>query len=37
MAFAFTLDTGFKIVWINSAGPVTDGDRTVAQKLGRRV
>jgi L-ascorbate metabolism protein UlaG (beta-lactamase superfamily) len=34
MAFAFTFDTGFKLVWINSAGPVTDGDRALAQKLG---
>jgi L-ascorbate metabolism protein UlaG (beta-lactamase superfamily) len=34
MAFAFTLDTGFKLVWIDSAGPVTDGDRALAQKLG---
>jgi hypothetical protein len=34
MAYAFTFDTGFKLVWINSAGPVTDGDRALAQKLG---
>lgn len=34
IAFAFTFDTGFKLVWINSAGPVTDGDRALAQKLG---
>lgn len=34
IAYAFTFDTGFKLVWINSAGPVTDGDRALAQKLG---
>jgi L-ascorbate metabolism protein UlaG (beta-lactamase superfamily) len=34
IAYAFTFDTGFKLVWVNSAGPVTDGDRALAQKLG---
>jgi L-ascorbate metabolism protein UlaG (beta-lactamase superfamily) len=34
IAYAFTFDTGFKLVWIDSAGPVTDGDRALAQKLG---
>jgi len=34
IAYAFTFDTGFKLVWIDSAGPITDGDRTLAQKLG---
>lgn len=34
IAYAFTFDTGFKLLWLDSAGPVTDGDRTLAQKLG---
>jgi L-ascorbate metabolism protein UlaG (beta-lactamase superfamily) len=34
IAFAFTFETGFKLLWIDSAGPVTDGDRALAQKLG---
>ncbi len=34
IAYAFTFDTGYKLVWIDSAGPVTDGDRALAQKLG---
>jgi hypothetical protein len=34
IAFAFTFDTGFKLLWINSAGPVTDGDRQLAHELG---
>jgi hypothetical protein len=33
IAYGFTFDTGFKIVWIDSAGPVTDGVRALAQKL----
>jgi L-ascorbate metabolism protein UlaG (beta-lactamase superfamily) len=34
IAFGFTFDTGFKLLWLDSAGPVTDGDRALAQKLG---
>src|SRR5262252_8506509 len=34
IAYAFTFDTGFKLVWIDSAGPVTEGMRALAQKLG---
>lgn len=34
IAYAFTFDTGFKLLWLDSAGPVTDGDRTLAQRLG---
>jgi L-ascorbate metabolism protein UlaG (beta-lactamase superfamily) len=33
IAYAFTFDTGFKVVWIDSAGPVTEGDRALAQKV----
>ncbi|HVV93394.1 MAG TPA: hypothetical protein VHD15_08250 [Hyphomicrobiales bacterium] len=34
IAYAFTFDTGFKLVFFDSAGDVTDGDRALAQKLG---
>lgn len=34
IAYAFTFDTGFKLVWIDSAGPVTPGVRALADKLG---
>jgi hypothetical protein len=34
IAYAFTFDTGFKLLWLDSAGPVTDGDRALAQRLG---
>jgi L-ascorbate metabolism protein UlaG (beta-lactamase superfamily) len=34
IAYGFTFDSGFKLVWIDSAGPVTDGVRALAQKLG---
>lgn len=34
MAYLFTLDTGFKVLFIDSAGPVTDGDRALAAKVG---
>jgi hypothetical protein len=30
IAYGFTFDTGFKLVWIDSAGPVTDGVRALA-------
>src|SRR5579871_783090 len=33
IAYAFTFDTGYRLVWIDSAGPVTDGVRALAQKL----
>jgi L-ascorbate metabolism protein UlaG (beta-lactamase superfamily) len=34
IAYGFTFATGFTLVWIDSAGPVTDGDRALAKKLG---
>jgi L-ascorbate metabolism protein UlaG (beta-lactamase superfamily) len=34
IAYGFTFPTGFKLVWIDSAGPITDGDRALAAKLG---
>jgi hypothetical protein len=33
IAYGFTFDTGFKVVWLDSAGPVTDGVWALAQKL----
>jgi hypothetical protein len=33
MAYGFTFDTGFKLVWLDSAGPITDGVRALAQRL----
>jgi L-ascorbate metabolism protein UlaG (beta-lactamase superfamily) len=33
IAYGFTFDGAFKLVWIDSAGPVTDGVRALAQKL----
>lgn len=35
LAFALVLRNGFTVVAVGSAGPVTDGDRALAQKLGR--
>jgi beta-lactamase family protein len=35
IAFGLTFPNGFKVVVLDSAGPVTDGDRALAQKLGR--
>jgi L-ascorbate metabolism protein UlaG (beta-lactamase superfamily) len=34
LAFGLVLRNGFKIVGVGSAGPVTDGDRRMAQELG---
>jgi L-ascorbate metabolism protein UlaG (beta-lactamase superfamily) len=34
LAFALTFPSGWKAVVIGSAGPVTDGDRELAQKIG---
>jgi L-ascorbate metabolism protein UlaG (beta-lactamase superfamily) len=34
LAFALTFPNGFKVLNLDSAGPVTDGDRQLAQKLG---
>ena len=34
IAFVFTLSSGFKILWLDSAGPITDGDRDLAKRAG---
>ncbi len=34
LAFGLTFENGFKVVVLDSAGPITDGDRQLAQKLG---
>jgi L-ascorbate metabolism protein UlaG (beta-lactamase superfamily) len=33
IAYGITFDTGFKLLWLDSAGPVTDGLRALAGKL----
>jgi L-ascorbate metabolism protein UlaG (beta-lactamase superfamily) len=35
MGFALVLPSGFSIVVFDTAGPITDGDRALAKKLGR--
>jgi hypothetical protein len=35
LAFALKLKNGFTMVGVGSAGPITDGDRALAQKIGR--
>jgi L-ascorbate metabolism protein UlaG (beta-lactamase superfamily) len=35
MAFAMVLSSGFSIVLFDTAGPMTEGDRALAKKLGR--
>jgi L-ascorbate metabolism protein UlaG (beta-lactamase superfamily) len=34
LAYGFTFPNGFRFVYLDSAGPVTDGDRALAAKLG---
>ena len=34
IAYVFTLASGFKILWLDSAGPITDGDRDLAKRVG---
>jgi hypothetical protein len=34
IAHGFTFDAGFELAWIDGAGPVTEGDRALAQKEG---
>ena len=34
LAFAFTFDDGFKVLFLDSAGPVTEGDRKLAERTG---
>jgi L-ascorbate metabolism protein UlaG (beta-lactamase superfamily) len=35
IAYLFTFDNGFKLVFRNSAGPITDAERAVAKRIGR--
>jgi L-ascorbate metabolism protein UlaG (beta-lactamase superfamily) len=35
LAYGLVFKNGFKTVLVGSAGPITDGDRTLAQKFGR--
>lgn len=34
LAYVFTFDTGFRVLFLDSAGPITDGDRQLAAKVG---
>jgi L-ascorbate metabolism protein UlaG (beta-lactamase superfamily) len=34
LAFALTFPNGFKVLMLDSAGPITDGDRKLADKIG---
>jgi L-ascorbate metabolism protein UlaG (beta-lactamase superfamily) len=34
IAFVFTLASGYKILWLDSAGPITEGDRELAKRVG---
>ena len=34
MAYALTFPNGFKVLMLDSAGPITDGDRKLAEKIG---
>src|SRR5262247_3373629 len=35
IAYLFTFDNGFKLVFRNSAGPITDAERAVVKRIGR--
>src|SRR5262249_57762605 len=35
IAYLFTFDNGFRLVFRNSAGPITDAERAVAKRIGK--
>lgn len=35
IAYLFSFDNGFRLLWLDSAGPITEGERTVMQEIGR--
>jgi L-ascorbate metabolism protein UlaG (beta-lactamase superfamily) len=37
IAFLFTFDNGFRLIWRNSAGPITDSERAVMQRIGGKT
>ena len=37
IAFLFTFDNGFRLIWRNSAGPITDSERAVLQRIGGKT
>jgi L-ascorbate metabolism protein UlaG (beta-lactamase superfamily) len=37
IAYLFTFDSGFRLIFRNSAGPVTDAERTVMQRIGGKT
>jgi hypothetical protein len=37
IAYLFTFDDGFRLIWRNSAGPITDAERAVMQRIGGKT
>lgn len=37
IAYLFTFDSGFRLIFRNSAGPITDAERAVMQRIGGRT
>jgi L-ascorbate metabolism protein UlaG (beta-lactamase superfamily) len=35
LAYLLTFDTGFRLVWLDSAGPITEAERSLMQRIGR--
>ncbi len=35
IAYLFTFDSGFRLIWLDSAGPITDPERALMQRIGR--
>jgi L-ascorbate metabolism protein UlaG (beta-lactamase superfamily) len=35
LAYLLTFDTGFRLIWLDSAGPLTDAERGLMQRIGR--
>ena len=35
LAYVITLDTGFRLIWLDSAGPITEEERTLMARIGR--
>jgi hypothetical protein len=34
LAYLLTFDTGFRLIWLDSAGPITDAERGLMQRIG---
>jgi L-ascorbate metabolism protein UlaG (beta-lactamase superfamily) len=35
LAYLLTFDTGFRLIWLDSAGPITEAERSLMQRIGR--